>query len=70
MITTELKESEDVRERLHCQLNLLKMQLVMQMKALDDKMVETTDVRIDFRGNLNETRIKKPSGSLEKKQSD
>ena len=41
----------------------------MQMKALDDKMVETTDVRIDFRGNLNETRIKKPS-SPDKKQSD
>ena len=31
----------------------------MLMKQMDDKMVETAEVKIDFRGKLQQTRIKK-----------
>ena len=52
MIGLEAKDSEDVRERLKCQFNLLKLQVVMIMKQMDDKMIDTADVKIDFKNKL------------------
>ena len=69
MIGNEVKDAEDVRERLRCQLNLIKLQTVMLMKQMDEKMVETADVKIDFRGKLQQTRIKK-AGTTPRKDGD
>ncbi len=59
MIANEVKDAEDVRERLRCQLNLVKLQTVSLMKQMDERMLETAEVKIDFRGKLQQTRVKK-----------
>ena len=59
LIANEVKDAEDVRERLRCQLNLVKLQTVSLMKQMDERMLETAEVKIDFRGKLQQTRVKK-----------
>ena len=59
MINGEVANSEDVKERLSCQLNLLKLQTVIVMKALDERMIEMADTKVDFLSKIKETRFRK-----------
>ena len=43
MISTEVKDAEDARERMRCHFNLLKLQIVKLMKHMDDKVQQQTD---------------------------
>ncbi|TNV76088.1 hypothetical protein FGO68_gene4860 [Halteria grandinella] len=69
-ITSDVKEAEDVRERLRAHLNLLKLQTVMLMKGMDDKMIEVADVKVDFKAKLSASRVKKPGTTPRKDGSD
>ena len=59
LIGSEVREAEDVRERLRCQLNLVKLQTVTLMKQMDERMLEAADIKVDFRAKLQQTRVKK-----------
>ena len=48
-----------MRERLKCQFNLVKLQVVMLMSQIDDKVVETTGEKVNFKDRLQKTRVKK-----------
>ena len=68
MISNEVKDSEDTRDRLRCQVNLMKLQVVTLMKMMDDKMVEHTDEKIDFMGRLKQTKMKRQGTNTPRKE--
>ena len=58
MITSEAKDSEDLREKMRCQFNVLKLQVVMTMKKLEEKTLEMSDIKINLTQRLAKSKIK------------
>ena len=59
MINNDVEQQSHVRERLKCQFNLMKLQVVMMMSQIDEKVVETTGEKVNFKDRLQKTRVKK-----------
>ena len=52
MVDVELKEAEEVREKLNCQVSLLKLQIIEIMKQMDKKALDAADIKLDFKSKL------------------
>ena len=48
-----------MKERVKCQFNLMKLQVVMVMSELDDGVSAVTGEKINFKDRLQKTRVKK-----------
>ena len=59
MISQDVDQQIHVKERLKCQFNLMKLQVVMLMSQIDDKAVAVTDEKVNFKDKLQKTRVKK-----------
>lgn len=71
-----MRDSEEVREKLICQVNLMKVQIVDQMRKLQERAMEAADIEIDFKAkmvaeelNLSTRKTKNRDSSLRKDES-
>lgn len=48
-VNKEIQDSEEVKTKLQCQVNLMKLVVAQLMKKLNDKIVDQTDVKLDFK---------------------
>ena len=58
-IASDSEIQQSLRERLRLQFNIMKYQIVMMMQDMDQKSQEVAETKIDFKGKLQKTRIKK-----------
>ena len=45
----DLRESREVRDKLQCQVNLMKFQVVNLMKELHEEVNSVSDIKVDFK---------------------
>eukprot|EP00347_Sterkiella_histriomuscorum_P014338 403361253 len=51
-VDKELMDSEEVKVKLNCQVNLLKIQVAMLMKQLEERVLETSDIKLDLKQKM------------------